>query len=312
MKEQVHISKTSVSEVIDHLIEKFSTQVRIKNGKKVIGSSNAKEYQILKNSLEAFVAAKYKKRLSSYSFKHIDEIFLTDYVEYLEKRGSDTGTKGAVPNRIKKLLAVFNHAKDAGLTKVDTSVFGCVKEKMIIQEVKLQVITPDIMKKIENMDRNEFSRLEQFHIDLFLFSYYTGGTSISDLAYITIDQIDNEGFLTYDKIRINNAIRIPFLDKALNIMLNYRDKCHGDYILPILLAKHETEKQKRDRAERLSLKINKTLSKVCKTIKCKNKISMNDTQLAFILKMKDLGYDSAYIAKITGCSFNSIHKQFIS
>lgn len=127
-KEGVCNSELSVSQVIDFLIEKFSTQVRIKNGKEVIGSSNAKDYKILKNSLEKFVSETYKKPLYTYSFHQIDSDFLSDYVAYLERRAIDTETKGAVLNRLKKLQAVFNHAWDIGVNNVDAAIFKCVDQ----------------------------------------------------------------------------------------------------------------------------------------------------------------------------------------
>ncbi len=87
----------SISEVIDYLIEKFSTQVRIKNGREVIGSTNAKDYKMLKNSLEKFVSEKYKKPLTSYQFQDIDTHFLIDYISFLERRAATWAQKVPYP-----------------------------------------------------------------------------------------------------------------------------------------------------------------------------------------------------------------------
>lgn len=123
-------SKSTVLGVINHQIERFNTQVRIKNGEEVIGSTNAKDYKMLKNSLEKFVSERYKRPLTDYQFQDIDIHFLTDYISFLEKRAVDMGTKGAIPNRLKKLQAIFNHARDMGIKSANSIIFSNIAEKM--------------------------------------------------------------------------------------------------------------------------------------------------------------------------------------
>lgn len=154
----------SISEVIDLLIEKFSTQVRIKNGREVIGSTNAKDYKMLKNSLEKFVSE--KKPLFSYQSQNIDTHFLIDYISFLERRAADMSTKGAIPNRLKKLQAVFNHAREMGVKNADSSIFRNVSEEMKISEAAPLILSADTMHRIGNIDRSAFSRTELFHVDL--------------------------------------------------------------------------------------------------------------------------------------------------
>ena len=116
-------SKSTVLGVINHQIERFNTQVRIKNGEEVIGSTNAKDYKMLKNSLEKFVSERYKRPLTDYQFQDID-------ISFLEKRAVDMGTKGAIPNRLKKLQAIFNHARDMGIKSANSIIFSNIAEKM--------------------------------------------------------------------------------------------------------------------------------------------------------------------------------------
>lgn len=300
----------SISEVIDHLIEKFSTQVRIKNGREVIGSTNAKDYKMLKNSLEKFVSESYKKPLTSYQFQDIDIRFLTDYISYLEKRAVEMGTKGAIPNRLKKLQAVFNHARELGVKNVDTSVFRNVSEEMKISEAAPLIFSADTMRKIESIDRSAFSRTELFHIDLFLFSFYSGGMTCSDMAYLTYDQIKKD-IITYEKMRTHKTVAVPLISKAQDIIDHYRDKCYSNYVLPIFSAKHLTEKQQRERIDRLAFKVNQTLDKVRKDIKFRKKITLGSTQAAYIAQMLKAGVDPFYIAQSTGCTMEYICKHFL-
>lgn len=303
-------SNPTVLEVINQLIEKFSTQVRVKNGKEVIGSSNAKDYKMLKNSLEKFILETYRKSLSTFSFRDITSIFLLAYVTYLEKRGLEARTKGAVPNRLKKLQAVFNHAREMGIKDMDSAVFRSVEYKMKIEESVPLVIPSDIIRQIETIDRSKFTKTEQFHIDLFLFSYYSGGMSCSDMAYLTMDNI-NKGMFIYEKMRVHKMVEVPLISESRVIMLTYRNKCHGQYVLPILLSKHKSEKQQRERIERLSLQVNKTLVKVRKEIRFKKKISLSSSLPAYIAMMVKTKVDPYHISQNTGCTIDYISKHFL-
>jgi integrase len=303
-------SKLSVSGVIDHLIEKFNTQVRIKNGKEVIGSTNAKDYKMLNNSLEKFVSETYKKPLATFTFSQINTEFLLSYINYLEKRAEETRTKGAIPNRLKKFQAVFNHAREMGIIEADSSIFRNVADQMKISEAKPVILSADTMRKIEDIDRSAFSRTELFHIDLFLFSFYSGGMTCSDMAYLTYGQIKKKNIITYEKMRTRKTVIVPLVKKSQIIIDRYHDKCYSNHILPIFSAKHITEKQQREKIDRLAFKVNRTLIKVRKHIKCRKKITLSSTQAAFIARMVETNVDPLYISKNTGYTIEYLCKHF--
>lgn len=172
----------TVSQMIDELIERFTNQQRFKNGKIVTSKSNAREYKFLKSSLSTFTKKKYGKAFSTYFFRDITEQFLLDYALHLQVRGAQKGNKGAVVARLKKFLAVFNHAEDKKLPGINPKIFKCVELKMKHGKFIPKTIFHEIMLKIEKLDRSKFSKIENFHIDLFLFSYYSGGMANIDVA----------------------------------------------------------------------------------------------------------------------------------
>ena len=45
-----------------------------------------------------------------------------------------------------------------------------------------EILMSSTMRRIEHVDRSLLSRQEQLDMDLFRFSYYTGGMSIHDMA----------------------------------------------------------------------------------------------------------------------------------
>lgn len=306
-------SDLSISEVIDLLIEKSRTRVRVKNGNKVIGSSNVKVFKVLRNTLEKFVSERYKKPFSSYHFQDIDICFLTDYIIYLEKQAKDKGKgeKTTVPQRLKKFQAVFNHAYEMGVKNADSSIFRNVSERMKISEVAPPLIpSADTMRKIEEMDRSLLNKKEQFYLDLFLFSYYAGGISKIDMAYLTHNCIE-DGIITYDKMNTNTTLTIEISSSAQKIIDRYQDKCHPNYVLPIFSAKHKTDEQRRGCIERLGLKINRTLAKVCKHIKLRKKITLSSAEAVFIARLIEAGISLDYVARNTGHNIDYIRKHFL-
>jgi len=308
-KEKDEVKVLSVSQVIDHLIERFKKQERFKNGTVISSSSNAEEYAKLKRSLDKFTRQKYNKSFSSYYFQHITETFLLDYVLYLQKRGAEEGHKGAVVGRLKKFYAVFNHARKINLPKVDPSIFKCVEEKMKYGEFEPKTIPYEIIRKIENIDRCKFSNLECFHIDLFLFSFYAGGMANIDVAYLKHNCIKG-GIITYERVKFSKEVKIPLINKAKDIVERYKERCFSDFVLPVFSHKHKTEQQQRDRVERLSSRVNKTLEKVRKEIKYKEKITWYSARGTFITKMIDEGCHPMLVAQLAGISPEIIYKHY--
>lgn len=55
-----------------------------------------------------------------------------------------------------------------------------------------EILMSSTMRRIEHVDRSLLSRQEQLDMDLFRFSYYTGGMSIRDMANLTADKIEGD------------------------------------------------------------------------------------------------------------------------
>ncbi len=306
-KEDVKV--LSVLQMIDLLIDRFSKQERFKNGKVVLSTSNVKEYTILKNSLNDFTKQKYSKSLSSYFFRNITEQFLLDYTLYLHKRGADNGNKGAVCNRLKKLLAVCNHAIKLGIQGVNISVFECVKAKMKTGKFEPKTIPYEVMQSIEKLDKSRFTKTEQFHVDLFLFSFYAGGMANIDVAYLNWESI-KDNTIVYERMKVTKEANVPLINKAKVIIEKYKSKSYADYVLPVFTHKHVTEKQRREKVERLSRQVNKTLEKVRKIVKYQDKITWYAARGSFITKMIDDGYHPVLVAGQAGNSPEMIYKHY--
>lgn len=299
----------NVVQMIDLLIEKFSTQERFKNGKLVVGSLNAREYHFLKRSLSEFTKQKYDKAFSSYYFSDINEDFILDYSIFLQMKGSKNGNKGALTNRLKKLQAVFNHANKMDIPNTNTKIFRCVENKMKQGKFEPKTIPFEIIQKIENIDRSKFTRVENTHIDIFLFCFYAGGMANIDAAHLTKNCIiDN--VIGYERMKFPKEAKVPLINKAKAIIAKYKDCCYADYVLPIFTHKHNTEKLQRARLEYYNYKLNLTLEKVRKTIGYKEKITWYASRGSYITKMINDGYHPVLVAEHAGNSPEMIYKHY--
>lgn len=309
VEKQEECKVITVLQMIDELIEKFTNQKRFKNGKVVTSKSNAREYKFLKSSLSSFTKERYGKFFFTYFFRDITEQFLLDYALYLQMRGAEKGNKGVVVGRLKKFLAVFNYADKKKMPGVNPKIFKCVELKMKHGKFVPKTISHEVMLKIEKLDRSIFSRTENFHIDLFLFSYYSGGMANIDVANLRWNCIVDNQF-EYERMKITREAKMPVVDKARAIIDKYKDKCFEDYVLPIFTHKHVTEQQQYDRIERLSGNVNKTLRKVRKLVKCPTKITWYSARGTFITRMLKKGYSTSEVRAFAGNTTTTIDKHY--
>lgn len=299
----------SLSQIIDHLIEKYGKKERIKNGKIVKSNSNKKEYEILKRVLAEFTTKKYKIGLHRIFFADIDEEFLTHFVKHLQDRGKKNGNNGAVSHRMRKLRAVCNYAFKKGVPGATVGIFEDFEKHMKTTKFESKAISQDVIKKIENIDRSLFTKNQNFHIDIYLFCFYMGGISNIDLVNLTWERF-NDGVLVYERMKVCKDATVPLITKAKAIIKKYEGQAYSDYVFPILTHKHQTEEQMRNRVESFSYRLNNTLKKVCEVINYPEHITWYSARGSFITALVDAGLPVSLVAKQAGNSIAMIEKHY--
>lgn len=299
----------SLSQMLDYLIEKFNQKERIKNGEIVKSSSNVKEYGILKRVLSEFTTKKYKMALNRIYLADIDEKFLTDFIQFLQQRGKKKGNNGAVSHRVRKLRAVCNYGIKLGVPGADIRIFDNFSKFMQHGKFESRAVSTDIIKKIENIDRSLLTKNQNFHVDIFLFSLYSGGISNIDLINLTKDRI-NDGIIEYERMKVPKDAIVPLISKAKAIIDKYEGLSYGNYVFPILTHKHQTEDQKRNRVESFSYRLNNTLEKVCELIGYPEKITWYSARGSFITALIDAGCPVSLVAVQSGNSAQIIEKHY--
>ena len=111
--------------------------------------------------------------------------------------------------KLRLLRAVCNYANKQGMYGVNMAAFECLGNDIKWPETTSKAISAKSMNKIAAIDRTLLTKREQLHLDLFLFSYYTGGMANVDVCNLTWDCIQD------DKI-IYERIKFPKTAKPIN------------------------------------------------------------------------------------------------
>lgn len=119
--------------------------------------------------------------------------------------------------------------------------------------IKRSLTKADIERVIAYKTTDEYVR---FSINLFYFSYLSGGINFVDMAYLTRNNIiDNR--LIYTRKKIKKQIRLPIQERAFNIIEYY--KSDNPYIFPILSKFHKSDQQKENRIHKVIGNVNRYL-----------------------------------------------------
>ncbi len=300
----------SISSVVEGIITDKLTKERIKNGQVFTSLGSARRYATFNRALCDFVQQKYNRKLSSYYFSDITETFVQDFILYRQKRGIENGNNGNLSSLLRCLYGTCYYASKMNVPDVDFSAFEGTQHLMKEKEYKPKTLSRAVMAKIENIDRTLFSRIENFYLDLYLFSYYTGGIASVDIAYLTWDCIDEEGYLCYERIKFPKQARIMLNAKAKAIIEKHKEKCHQNYLLPIINHKMITDMQRYRKLKRTQERVSKVLEKVRKIIKHKEKITWYSARGTFISEMIASDIHPVDVAAMAGNSPNTIYKHY--
>lgn len=299
----------SVLQMIDYLEARFMEKKRIKNNQIVDSSNNAKKYAELRRILQAFTKEKYSKAFSTYFFTDITEQFLLDFAFWIKEQGIRNGNRGGLTSKLRRLRAVCNYAKKQEMYGVNMDAFLCLGDDIKWPETTSRAVSDKIIEKIADIDRSLFTKKEQLHLDLFLFSYYTGGMANVDVCNLTWDSVQ-EDRIVYERIKFPKTAKPVLLKKARDIMNKYKGTGYENYVFPVFTRKHTTTAKKTTRVKQLSSRLSKTLTKACKMLRVKENITWYSARGSFISKMVDAGNNPYVVAEMAGNSPLTIYKHY--
>lgn len=306
---QPEVKVKSVLQMIDYLEARFMEKKRIKNNQIVDSSNNAKKYAELRRTLQAFTKEKYGKAFSAYFFPDITEQFLLDFAFWIKEQGIRNGNRGGLANKLRRLRAVCNYARKQEMYGVNMDAFLCLGDDIKWPETTSKAVSDKVIEKIANIDRTLFTKKEQLHLDLFLFSYYTGGMANVDVCNLTWDSVQ-EDRIVYERIKFPKTAKPVLLKKARDILNKYKGTGYGNYVFPVFTRKHTTTAKKTTRVKQLSSRLSQTLTKACRMLRIKENITWYSARGSFISKMVDAGNNPYVVAEMAGNSPLTIYKHY--
>lgn len=240
-------------------------------GKKVLytlGDCLRKEIERLEILGKYPSASKHKSALSLLNqfrtaeilLENIDLSYLRDFELFLWKKGNKSNS---VATKFSLLKAVYNKAMEEELFISTSNPFAKFKigklwtatRKRAISKMDIQALAEYVIPDNINTPYTELAR------DIFLFSYFTAGINIGDIARLKHQNIVN-GRLYYFRHKTQKELSYLLLPQALTIIEKYTSENHSpeDYIFPILNKNiHLTEQQQYNRIHKALGKINAQL-----------------------------------------------------
>ena len=187
------------------------------------------------------IAAKYRSSLNSLNrfldgrlltFDEMDASQMLSYESYLKKQGLCSNTTSFY---MRNLRAIYNQAVEQGLTpqnypfaRVYTGIAKTVKRAVNIEEVQ----------KIKTKELPADSTVA-FSRDIFLFSFYTCGMSLTDIAHLKESDLQGD-FLSYCRQKTGQRITIRWEPCMQRLVDKYKNE-GSPYLIPIITCPGEDE-----------------------------------------------------------------------
>lgn len=194
-----------VSQTFEQMIEWQSQKKCIRNGIVVYGAPSARKFRYLRDSLKRFSETVLCRDFETLTFTDIDSGFLQRYVSHLQGRN--------VAEKIRKLKQIFRSAK-AG-----TEVFDPVEVIPAVRKTTDPFIPYSEIVRIREMDRISLTNKESFCLDLFQFGFYSGGSSVAEMAALRKENVHGD-YLCCERTGCSGTARIPLNKYAKTILRN--------------------------------------------------------------------------------------------
>ena len=185
----------------------------------------------MKDSLK--VLKKFKKNIDTYKFENIDFQFLTEFENFMRKRGAQDGGIGVYMRNIR---TIYNKAINFKIVQPQYYPFKDYKISKFKKRKVRKALTEEEFQKLLNFDVEKMPAVKNA-LYLYIFSYYARGMNFTDLAELKWSDLDNLQFTyTRNKTDVNLKIRLPekpIIKEILDFYKIYRPY-NTPYIFPIL------------------------------------------------------------------------------
>lgn len=246
---------------------------------------------------------KFNKHLNIF-FPDIDIAWLRKYETWLRSNNIKENTIGI---RFRTLRAIYNLAIDENIVKAEYYPFNKYKVSKLHEDTIKRAISKDQINCILNYkSSNPYTR---FPIDIFSFTYFTGGINFIDIAYLTKDNIIDDR-LVYYRHKTGKLIKLPLQPKAIELISKYSNP-NNPYLFPILSSFHKTEQQQRNRIHKVISKVNERLKVIGKELNLPIDLTTYVARHSFATSLKRAGVQTSMISEALGHSSERVTQIYL-
>ena len=237
-------------------------------------------------------------------FSEMDITWLRKYETWLRKRDVSDNTLGI---HFRTLRVLYNIAIEENIVKADLYPFKTFKVSKLHEETAKRALSKENVDRI--LSYKQSNKHMELAIDIFAFTFYTGGINLTDIANLKkINIIDNT--LIYHRQKTGKLLRIPLQEKALQLIEKYHNP-DNTYLFPILFERHITESQKKYRIKRVIREVNKSLKEIGKELKLPLTLTTYVARHSQATVMKKAGVSTAVIKEIMGHSSEKVTQIYL-
>lgn len=196
---------------------------------KVYGKVRTSETYIA--TLNSFRRFREKRDLS---LDKIDSDMMLEYEAYLKKCGITPNTSSFY---MRNLRAVYNRAVEKNL------VTQCFPFKYVytgVDKTIKRAVPLKVIRQLKNMDFS-LNPASDFARDMFLFSFYTRGMSLVDMAYLKKKDLA-DGILSYNRRKTGKKLFIKWERQMQELVDKYNTES-SIYLLPIIKQPNSDERK---------------------------------------------------------------------
>ncbi len=237
----------------------------------------------------------------SFAFSQIDVLFLENFERWMRSKNNKDTT---LSFQMRTLRAVFNRAVKTKIVSKERNPFvDDYKLSKFNTRTPKRALDKESVHRIMTFDVSQKGCKCRLALDLFIFSYLSGGIAFVDMAYLTRENIVN-GRVIYKRRKTHREVNVPLLKEALAIVEKYCDECSDTgYLFPILDARvHLTAQQQKNRIHKVCHQVNTHLRQVAKDVGIFTDLTTYVARHTYATVLKREGVNVALISESLGHS----------
>lgn len=265
---------------------------------------NASVYRYAHDSLLNFTGGRL-----GIPFSDIDPAWLKRYEAWLRARNYKETTLSQL---FHTLRSVYNKAIEQQLVKREYYPFTMFKINRFDTSTRKRAIPKETIRRIIALDLSDAWPNTRLARDLFVFSYFGAGINFTDMACLTLGNIQ-EGWVHYVRKKTGKAIRFPLTDETCTILAKYRqtNPTSDDYLFPILDKRtHRTEQQRYDRIHKMLTNTNRRLKEIGRRVGIEN-LTTYVARHSFATVLKREGVSTSIICESLGHSSEKVTQIYL-